>query len=435
MVENIYNSTEAQVTEYQTEGRKIPKNLRQIGYFTSNLRVYIEDYVYTFSRWLAEQDYSGRCAAVLVGEFAKSEHTRDVYAYGCVVMKNVCQNGKIEITGDTWGNIYENIKEYFPDGEIVGWFYGGTSFMEEEKEMLTQIHLDHFAGSDRILMLYDFLEKEEEIYRYEEGSLTRQNGYYIYYEKNEEMQSYMIFQKQGGATEEVDDRVVRQMRAKFGVQRKDANEEAETVDAVAKRSGKSGQTGERFFYTTGIAVAAVAVMMGAAVVYNQERLAGFEQTLNQMLDFSDGKDETEKGSKDAQPGQEQVAEGNSNIFEEPLAQETFGNQSNAEKDGKQKESQEEVGAENGEGNSGVKEQDETTPPQDMEQQPQITEDEVLPTMIPEQTEGETSQENDEALGSDVTPTAGAAGEEQSESDTAGETPYTLVARIAHIIFS
>ncbi len=184
MIENIYSNVAGRDGEYPVSGRKPPKNVRQIGTFRGDFRIYVEDYVHTFTRWLAEQDHTERTLAVLVGEFASSGHTREVYAYGTVIAKQACTGGKIEMGAQVWTQVYENIKQYFPDGEIVGWFCGGTSFTPEEKEEIWQVHLDHFAGVDRILMLYDFLDREEEFYRYEEGGMARQDGYYIYYEKN-----------------------------------------------------------------------------------------------------------------------------------------------------------------------------------------------------------------------------------------------------------
>ncbi|MDE7297935.1 MAG: LysM domain-containing protein, partial [Lachnospiraceae bacterium] len=197
MIESVYAGTTEKQAEYQVSGRRPPKNVRQAGYFTGDFRIYIEDYVHTFTHWLAEQDHSARCVAVLVGEFAKSEHSREVYAYGAVVAENAWLDGRIEMTSEIWKQVYETIKEYFPDGEIVGWFYGGTSFTDKEREQLRQVHLDYFAGTDRILMLYDFLEREEEFFRYENDEMSQQTGFYIYYEKNAEMQSYMIDKKQG----------------------------------------------------------------------------------------------------------------------------------------------------------------------------------------------------------------------------------------------
>lgn len=279
MIENICSNVAGKEKEYPVSGRKAPKNVRQIGTFAGDFRIYVEDYVHTFTHWLAEQEHA-ECVAVLVGEFARSEHAREVYAYGTVTAKQACANGKVEMNTQVWTQVYENIKHYFPNGEIVGWFCGGTSFTAEEKEELFKIHLDHFAGADRILLLYDFLDQEEEFYRYEEGEMKRQEGYYIYYEKNTEMQNYMIEQKQGRSNDEkVDDRAVREMRARWNAEKNEAAEgEREKKSESMPKKG-----GGRFLYSVGIVMSAVALIAAASMLYNQERLKGFEQTLNKLL--------------------------------------------------------------------------------------------------------------------------------------------------------
>lgn len=281
MIENIYSNVAGKEKEYPVSGRRPPKNVRQIGFFTGDFRIYLEDYVHTFTHWLAEQDHTKRCVAVFVGEFAKSEHAREVYAYGTVVAEEACEDAKIEMTPQVWTKIYETIKQYFPDGEIVGWFCGGTGFTEEEKEEIWRIHLDHFAGADRILMLYDFLDREEEFYRYEEDGMVRQNGYYIYYEKNTEMQNYMIDQKQGKGTEEnVNDRAVREVRAR----RNASNDTEQEENRQTEQSNKAPENaGGRFLYSIGIVMSAVAIVAAASMLYSQERLKGFEQTLNKLI--------------------------------------------------------------------------------------------------------------------------------------------------------
>ena len=291
MIENIYSNVAGRDGEYPVSGRKPPKNVRQIGTFRGDFRIYVEDYVHTFTRWLAEQDHTERTLAVLVGEFASSGHTREVYAYGTVIAKQACTGGKIEMGAQVWTQVYENIKQYFPDGEIVGWFCGGTSFTPEEKEEIWQVHLDHFAGVDRILMLYDFLDREEEFYRYEEGGMARQDGYYIYYEKNTEMQNYMIDQKQGRSSEEaVNDRAVQKMRAKWNSEKKEEESE-ETKESTAAAAPQGG--GNRFLYMVGVSMTAVALIAAASMLYNQERLKGFEQTLNKLLGNVEGEEEND----------------------------------------------------------------------------------------------------------------------------------------------
>ncbi len=312
MIENIYSNMGSAEGEYQVSGRRPPKNLRQIGFFSSDLRIYLEDYVHTFTHWLAERDHTQRCVAVLVGEFAKSEHAREVYAYGAVVAEHACDGGKIEMTSQVWTKIYETIKEFFPDGEIVGWFCGGTSYTEEEREEIRQVHTDHFAGTDRILMLYDFLDREEEFYRYEESGMARQDGYYIYYEKNTEMQEYMIEQKQGkGSEENVNDRAVQEVRARWnGTEKREEEESVQTG-----QEGKAPENGgNRFLYLVGIAMSAVALIAAASMLYNQERLKGFEQTLNHLIGNVDEEPDTQEvsGKVDGQgqvPGKDEEKSG------------------------------------------------------------------------------------------------------------------------------
>ena len=317
MIENIYTNTAAKEEGYPVTGKRPPKNVRQVGNFSGDLRIYLEDYVQSFTRWLAEQDYSKKCMAVLVGEFAKSEHTRDVYAYGAIVVEDACVNDTIEMGTEHWTKVYEAIKEYFPDGEIVGWFFGGTSFSQEQQDMLCRVHLDHFAGSDRILMRYDCLEREEEFYRFENGELSRQTGYYIYYEKNIEMQNYMVEKKQGKASgERGEDTTVKEVRKKLGV----AVDEESSKENTERREEKT-DSGSRFLYAVGIVIAAIAVVSGASMIYNQERLKGFEQTLNQIMGA------VEEKTDNAQDKEGMTAKKNNsgNIFENPPVQETFQN--------------------------------------------------------------------------------------------------------------
>ena len=305
MIENICSNMAGKEKEYPVSGRKPPKNVRQIGTFTGDFRIYVEDYVHTFTHWLAEQEHT-ECVAVLVGEFARSEHAREVYAYGTVTAKQACANGKIEMNAQVWTQVYETIKHYFPDGEIVGWFCGGASFTAEEKEEIFKIHLDHFAGADRILLLYDFLDQEEEFYRYEDGEMKCQGGYYIYYEKNTEMQNYMIEQKQGKGNEEnVDDRAVREVRARWNAEKKaETDGEEEKKEESVSRKG-----GGRFFYSVGIVMSAVALIAAASMLYNQERLKGFEQTLNKLLGSGE---EKEPDAREASSGKTEEKQGKDN---------------------------------------------------------------------------------------------------------------------------
>jgi hypothetical protein len=68
----------------------------------------------------------------------------------------------------------------------------GSGFYLDNEEMIRKTHMENFNGPDKTLLKIDTLEKEEVFYLFENNQLVKQSGYYIYYEKNEEMQNYMI---------------------------------------------------------------------------------------------------------------------------------------------------------------------------------------------------------------------------------------------------
>ena len=61
----------------------------------------------------------------------------------------------------------------------------------EVSEMLLRIHLKHFGG-EKVLMLLDPSDNEEAFFRYENSFMVKQSGFYIYYEKNPQMQNFQI---------------------------------------------------------------------------------------------------------------------------------------------------------------------------------------------------------------------------------------------------
>ena len=52
--------------------------------------------------------------------------------------------------------------------------------------------MDNFSGENKVLYMIDALENEDAFYQFENYSLKKQRGYYIYYETNQEMKNYML---------------------------------------------------------------------------------------------------------------------------------------------------------------------------------------------------------------------------------------------------
>ena len=68
-------------------------------------------------------------------------------------------------------------------------------FSTEVNDMILKLHVDNFAGEDKVLYIMDSLENEDAFYMMDHNYLCRQSGYYIYYARNESMQNFMILSR------------------------------------------------------------------------------------------------------------------------------------------------------------------------------------------------------------------------------------------------
>lgn len=195
MIEVVYKD-EKQHAKGNEGMFQLPRNVRQIGTTDKNYRIYMEDYVYTFLGRAAAagegKEETERCLAVFLGEMKWDAGTGYLFIRGAVLVtgEEISQE-HVEFTDAMWQQIHEDAGKYFEGEEIVGWFLGGRMQPMEVSEMLLRVHLKHFGG-EKVLMLLDPAEKEEAFFRYENSFMVRQSGFYIYYEKNPQMQNYMI---------------------------------------------------------------------------------------------------------------------------------------------------------------------------------------------------------------------------------------------------
>ena len=270
MIETIYSneSGEGNPASKVQPSFKMPKNVRQIGKSNSNKKIYVEDYVMSYIKQLAGGDYSACKVAVLVGQCIRLENIRNIFISGAVEVCDIDMSTETTFSNDIWGKIYEEIKKYFVETEIVGWFIGGPGYLLEDKDKITKAHLDNFAGQDKTLFTFDNMEKEEAFYSYENNRLTKLEGYYIYYEKNEEMQTYMIEHKQPQSIEiNYDDRVSREVRTVLQ-NKKPVVEESKGIN--------------RLMYAAGTLLAVIVLVVGAAILNNYDQMKSMQDTLNYL---------------------------------------------------------------------------------------------------------------------------------------------------------
>lgn len=205
MIEVIYDNTENDTQDGEIQGIRLPKNIRQVGTPQGGRRIYVEDYVVTYLSQLAKPGNTYARGAILLGEYKQTDHQGVLFISGALEAQNMeFDLEEIEFTNEVWSNIYNEVKRYFPDLEVVGWFLSRMGFSTQINDKITKIHVDNFPGRDKALFMIDSLEEEEAWYLFENNSLKRQSGYYIYYTRNDAMQNYMMSQRNHMVESETD---------------------------------------------------------------------------------------------------------------------------------------------------------------------------------------------------------------------------------------
>ena len=195
---------------------ELPKNVRQIGDPEDRRKIYIEDYVITYLRRLAGEETLNSRVAILLGHSERMDGLPYLFIRGAVGLKNLeYTEAGIPFTDETWAEVYGAMKEYFADLDILGWYLSLPGYPMELGPELLKIHVNYFGGVDKVLMVSDSAEVEADFFAYENGRLTRQRGYAIFYERNEAMQRYMIETGDGESIDEkehFEDRAIKSFR-------------------------------------------------------------------------------------------------------------------------------------------------------------------------------------------------------------------------------
>src|SRR5699024_7198204 len=141
--------------------------------------IYVEDYVYTFlkksAEKLKEDEEQKGCLAVLLGEIKWEEGISYIFIRGAIRAEDTqVTQEHMDFSQEVWAKIQEEEKTYFPDQEIVGWFLARQELVLEADDLIKRVHLKHFGGGEKVLMLMDPVEREDAFFRYENGLLVRQ---------------------------------------------------------------------------------------------------------------------------------------------------------------------------------------------------------------------------------------------------------------------
>jgi len=187
----------------------LPKNIRQIGAFGEKYRVYIEDFAYTYvHRFLHQKRREDTVlAAVLLGRTIVREEQEYIFISGAQKADfGVSDGDKEQPEGmpDTtaakqaefWDRVYQRIKQSFDDLEIVGWYFNLDGSNLEINTQLQQFFESTYKKGSRFLYFEDRLEQNDAFFVQEQHKLQRLPGYAVYYEKNPQMQQFMMEEKE-----------------------------------------------------------------------------------------------------------------------------------------------------------------------------------------------------------------------------------------------
>lgn len=250
--------------------RQIPKNVRQIGNVSDSSKIYVEDYVDTFFNQLCEKAEQEMVGAFLIGETVQEEEQDYIYVYGAIRMKELGVKGKDFVVGEhVWKDACEKCKEYFGDAEILGWFVTGGEQPLEVNHNINKIHQRYFSREKSIFVTKNTRDKEERFYIYKYRDMMECGGHYVYYEKNVEMQNYMIAtRKKVGFTpsEIIEDRVTKNFRS-----------------LIREKTEKAEQKNHsRLVYGMSTFLVLVIVVIGVTMLNNYEKIQGAQDTINAL---------------------------------------------------------------------------------------------------------------------------------------------------------
>ncbi len=281
MIEMVYSSKESQ----EQENVIIPKNIRQMGENDSNQKIYIEDNVMTLLRKKTQNPDDVKYG-VLLGEIKRNKNNTYVFVKAMVEVRDIIENSLI-FNDDIWSDIYKDIKKFFGRMDIVGWFVSVPYRVRDDLKGIRKLHMDNFAGNDKVCFLSDRTENEESFYMCRRGKLEKQKGYYIYYEKNEKMKKYMKSMN----NEKREEKQVE--NNKVEIKEKPANE-SKSFREILKEEGQTVKQGRVAYGISGLLI--VALLLSTVVMLNnygelkniKQTLAGYSmdeeaRVVNQML--------------------------------------------------------------------------------------------------------------------------------------------------------
>lgn len=275
------------------EYRRLPENIRQIGELTGKTRIYIEDYVLTYIRRNFEEEQEKEIT-VFIGKEGKEEASQGIFIYGAVSLR-VDLLDDSGLTEEHWDELYQMMHQYFPGGRIMGWGCGVGIWNSQIDSRVRKLQKECFAEQGKILFLSDLSEREEKVFFYKEGNLKEVTGYVVYFERNPQMQEYMLRGQQEHSFESnYEDRVTHSVRH------------------VIQEKGRQKERMQYLAYGAGFVVLLIVLFGGNLLIESLAKIHTMENTIQALSGYvseqKQAQKEVQKVAGNQETGQEKENE-------------------------------------------------------------------------------------------------------------------------------
>ena len=248
--------------------RQFPKNVKQIGNVSDSPRIYVEDYVETFLNQLEEQGREVTITAFLLGEKVQIEGEECIFVTGALQVKDsILEEIDPVITKEELETAKVESREYFHEMDIIGWFQTVPDRPLALSREMAKAHEKLMPEKNSLLILKG---QEEELYfAYKFKELMEIGGHYIFYEKNPDMQSYMIRERrQIGVTpsEVVEDRAAKDFRSTI----------------KGRMEVREQRRESRYVYLTSVLLVVIVLAIGISTMNNYDKMNSVQNSIETL---------------------------------------------------------------------------------------------------------------------------------------------------------
>lgn len=273
----------------------LPKNIKQIGSIDNSLKIYIEDYAFTFMQQYSKDNQEEDKIALLVGEQLSIDGLNALFISAVIKPKYTTYKNSMEVlTEKSFDYVQQQIDTYFHKLKIVGWFYSRPGFEKEIDQNYIKYHKQTFFTDDKVLFLHDPLEKTGAFFNFssESDKFNELKGFIIYYERNEAMSEYML-NNSFSKNPELEEKKAKeaklkeeQKEIKEQITSQESKEDKESLSKVnlilpqkAKLQNSENKKTFNIFGSLTAVLILISFVMGVGLIQNEDRITKLEDQL------------------------------------------------------------------------------------------------------------------------------------------------------------